>query len=772
VTHTYTYDFAGRLAADTVSNFGNLPAAAQTVNEIATTYDDLGRVETVTSYGSGQTVVNQVKEAYDGWGDLSRQWQSPTGVVTNATPSVQYVYADGSQGGVAAYLRLTDVIYPNGRDVQYGYGTAGSTDDVLGQVATIAGSDGTYAAYTYLGLDTIVTEDYQQPQVKLDYTNGSGQITGLDRFGRVVDQVWSDYGNSTTADEFKYGYDMSGNVAWKENVVSGSQSSPVHLDELYGYNALSELTGVNRGELNTTHDGIETGTLDYSQSWTLDGLGNWLGFNDNGASQTRQVDQSNEITSITGDTVNYDLAGNMTMMPQPGSATVTLTCVYDAWDRLVQVSNGTTVLAQYQYDGADRLVSETASGTTIYSFYAGENVIETRVGGTAASNVQYQYVWSLRGDAIPILRDTYSGGQLQSASRIYYTTDANSNVTALIGLSSGTWVVVERYVYDAYGTVTYYAHDWSSSSTDPQSSINAPQNTLLYAGLALDPLTGLQHADFRWYNSALATWTAEDPIGYFGSGPNLYGYCGDSPTNWTDPTGLDAANAATLLPGLRTWNSKGYATMARLVSISADGNTVTLKKADGTEVNVPVSILSPADRNLVAGLTAMPANVTFDPSATDTYRETVITEFAELSTTTEGRALLDEIAQIAKPIDIYLRGKKYPGEPINKNPITIVPTTGDNRTPFPPNARNGHPSDCVEVHINSTNRKGDVVQSGSRERSPYVGLFKELEVARNFLGGVISNHDWQEENSRERENKLRKELELPLGVLPYPGAKQ
>ena len=39
VTHTYTYDSAGRLAADTVSNFGNLPVAAQMVNEIATTYD-------------------------------------------------------------------------------------------------------------------------------------------------------------------------------------------------------------------------------------------------------------------------------------------------------------------------------------------------------------------------------------------------------------------------------------------------------------------------------------------------------------------------------------------------------------------------------------------------------------------------------------------------------------------------------------------------------------------------------------------------------------
>jgi RHS repeat-associated protein len=545
VTHTYTYDSAGRLAADTVTIFGNLPTAAQTVDEIATGYDDVSRVQTVTSYGpsaNGQIVVNQVKEAYDGWGDLSREWQSPTGVVTGSTASVQYDYADGSQGGVAAYLRLTDVIYPNGRDVEYGYGTTGSTDDVLGQVATIAGSDGTYAAYTYLGVGTIVTEDYQQPQVKLDYTNGSGQITGLDRFGRVADQVWSDYGNSTTADEFKYGYDMSGNVAWKENVVSGSQLSPVHLDELYGYNALSELTDVNRGELNTTHDGIETGTLDYSQSWTLDGLGNWSSFDDNGATQTRQVDQSNEITSITGgpQTPAYDLAGNMTTMPQPGDATNALTCVYDAWDRLVQVSSGGTVVAQYQYDGADRLVSETASGTTTYSFYAGQSVIETRVGGTAASNVKYQYVWSLRGDQIPILRDTYSSGQLQSASRIYYTTDANSNVTAIIGLSGGTWVVIERYVYDAYGTVSVYSPAWTYVGGYSSSTVG---NTLFFAGLSVDLATGLQHADFRWYNSAIATWTAQDPIGFAAGDANLSRFVGDNPVNYNDPSGSEAQDA-------------------------------------------------------------------------------------------------------------------------------------------------------------------------------------------------------------------------------------
>ena len=52
---------------------------------------------------------------------------------------------------MAAYLRLTDVIYPNGRDVQYGYGTTGAVDDIMSRLETIGDTDGTYAAYKYLG---------------------------------------------------------------------------------------------------------------------------------------------------------------------------------------------------------------------------------------------------------------------------------------------------------------------------------------------------------------------------------------------------------------------------------------------------------------------------------------------------------------------------------------------------------------------------------------------------------------------------------------------
>ena len=129
VVHSYVYDFAGRLSKDLVTSLGYAGQNVDgSVRLIVTTYDDLGRVQTVTSYADTgmTTIVNQVVDAYDGWGNLAQEWQNPAGAVdTSSTPSVQYVYSDGANSGVAGYVRLTDVIYPSGQDIAYGYGAAG-----------------------------------------------------------------------------------------------------------------------------------------------------------------------------------------------------------------------------------------------------------------------------------------------------------------------------------------------------------------------------------------------------------------------------------------------------------------------------------------------------------------------------------------------------------------------------------------------------------------------------------------------------------------------
>ncbi len=52
----------------------------------------------------------------------------------------------------------------------------------------------------------------------------------------------------------------------------------------------------------------------------------------------------------------YDARGNMIMVPKPTALTATYACKYDAWNRLVEVKSGETVVAKYEYDGTDRRI--------------------------------------------------------------------------------------------------------------------------------------------------------------------------------------------------------------------------------------------------------------------------------------------------------------------------------------------------------------------------------------------------------------------------------
>jgi hypothetical protein len=82
--------------------------------------------------------------------------------------------------------------------------------------------------YTYLGLDTVVKRAHPQPGVDLTYIKQSGesngdagdQYTGLDRFGRVLDQRWINTGTNTATDRFQYGYDRDSNALYRNNLVN------------------------------------------------------------------------------------------------------------------------------------------------------------------------------------------------------------------------------------------------------------------------------------------------------------------------------------------------------------------------------------------------------------------------------------------------------------------------------------------------------------------------------------------------------------------------
>ena len=140
----------------------------------------------------------------------------------------------------------------------------------------------------------------------------------------------------------------------------------------------------------------------YSQDWnTLDSLGNWRSFTDNGAGQTRAHNAANEIIGITGGGVSpiYDTAGNMTSGPRADNPATRQHLAYDGWGRLVKAYNDSggspgSLLAAYAYDGQGRRISKTTGGNTDDFYYnEGWQLLETRRNGDP--DAREQYIWDI-----------------------------------------------------------------------------------------------------------------------------------------------------------------------------------------------------------------------------------------------------------------------------------------------------------------------------------------------------------------------------------------
>ncbi len=421
--HTLTYDVLGRVVSDAVTTLGSGVDGA--VRRVETAYDGQGNAYLVTSYdaASSGSVVNQVQRAFNGLGQLVTEYQAHGGAVNTATsPKVQYAYSEMPSG--ADHSRLTSITHADGYVLTYNY--ASGLNDSISRLSSLSDTTGTLEAYSYLGLGTVVVRAHPQPNVDLSYAKRSGegvgdagdQYTGLDRFGRVVDQRWLNPTTGTATDRFQYGYDAAGNRTFRDNLVSAA------FGEVYTYDALDQLASFSRGTLNGPRTGI-TGAAARSQGWATDAVGNFTGVTTNGTTQTRTANAQNEITAVGGATTpTYDANGNMT-----GDETGRL-FVYDAWNRLVVVKNsGGTTLETFGYDGLNRRVAQTAGGTTTDLYYSAAWQVLTEKVGSATT---VRYVWSpVYVDALVLRdRDTNADGTLDE--RLWVQQDANWNVTALV----------------------------------------------------------------------------------------------------------------------------------------------------------------------------------------------------------------------------------------------------------------------------------------------------------------------------------------------------
>ncbi|QGQ25646.1 hypothetical protein F1728_24495 [Gimesia benthica] len=553
--HSYDFDKLGRQTQDRVTALGTGVDGA--VRRIATTYEVRGMKDTASSFdnasvGSG-AIVNEVKFAYNDFGQLITDYQSHSGAVnTSTTPKVQYEFANGSDNTI----RPTTLTYPDGRILTYNYGASDKIDNAISRVAALVDNDmsSTHLTdYSYFGLRNFVEVDYTEPDVEYTLIGTAGGndpdtgdiYRGLDRFGRVKDSYWYDYSSSSEVERIQYGYDRVGSRTYRKNVVADTLSKK--FDELYNYDGINRLKDIDRGKLNSLKDAITD--LQFAECWSLDQTGNWSNYRQddtgNGTwdlNQSRTNNKVNEITDITESagpswvTPAYNKAGNMISMPKPADPTTSFSATYDAWNRVVRIVEGVNTVAEYEYDGVKRrVIQKSYTGgvlnETRHLYYTEPNqwqVLEERVG--SSTDPELQFVWGLRyrDDLVLRDRDTTNNGTLNE--RLYGLQDGNWNVTSIINTSG---IVQERFNYDAYGKPQFLD---SSFNSQISSSFDWE---VLYCGYCWETSTELFHVRNRVYHSTLGCWIQRDPIGY-ADGPSLYQYCNSFPLNHTDSSGEGA----------------------------------------------------------------------------------------------------------------------------------------------------------------------------------------------------------------------------------------
>ncbi len=136
-------------------------------------------------------------------------------------------------------------------------------------------------------------------------------------------------------------------------------------------------------------------------------------------------------------------------------------------------------------------------------------------------------------------------GSGNAVTTLYLRGDQPNQVFADIS-SGGTvsWLLSDylgstRYVTNGAGTSINDTIAYDAWGDIKSGSTTSTAGMFLYAGMLADPAdTQLCDANNRWYSVTIGTWTTRDPLGFAAGSSNQSEYVGNSPTNFTDPSGL------------------------------------------------------------------------------------------------------------------------------------------------------------------------------------------------------------------------------------------
>jgi len=241
-------------------------------------------------------------------------------------------------------------------------------------------------------------------------------------------------------------------------------------------------------------------------------------------------DKGSRLMQIEGSAqpVLVDRAGRMTQVPPDagGDWSDPLELVWDAWSRLVEVSQGGSAVGSYAYDGLNRRTTRTTGGVTLHSYYSDAwRPLEERRDSQTTAAMQYYWGARHRDDLVRRDRATVSGGSLNETRYVLMDYFSPAAIT------DGSGNVTERYAFSAFGVRRILNPDFSPRTT---SECNWE---FAFQGQFLDSESGFLDYGYRYYSPYLGRWMCKDPIGEEG-GLNLYAFAENNGGNAVDYLGL------------------------------------------------------------------------------------------------------------------------------------------------------------------------------------------------------------------------------------------
>jgi len=314
--------------------------------------------------------------------------------------------------------------------------------------------------------------------------------------------------SGTTVDGADYTYDNVGNRLTK--TLEGSSANYV-VSSSFTQDNIYQLLGVSSACPRGSPCDV------YNESYTYDVVGNRL-TNSLGSIFTYN-NPWNRLDSVGAVNYTYDNNGNLKtktdstgtptnfwdyenriiaeVLPNSGG---TVYFSYDPFGRRIQkkfTQNFVTTTTNYIYDGANIIEEVDASGNQLRRFTQGSGIDEP------LAITQNNATW-------------------------YYQADGLGSITSLTDL---TGTVTDSYPYDSQGN----AFDQNGNLLP---SAGSGGNLFRFTGREYDPETGLYYYRARYYSPQLGRFISEDPLGFDGGDVNFYGYVGNDPVDFIDPSGL------------------------------------------------------------------------------------------------------------------------------------------------------------------------------------------------------------------------------------------